>query len=252
MGPMRIIVNADDLGMRPEVNAAVFELMSRQRISSATMMANGPAVEEAARELGNFPSCSFGAHLNLTEFRPLTNHPGLRPILADSGELRKDAIREVKITPELQEAAFEEWSAQVKRLTALGVRLSHFDSHHHVHTVPGLFWVLKRLQKRFGMRRVRITQNLYPPHSPAPRKLLWSKALWNAMLRWYYRTRTTGGFTSAERFLEISRQGRPALRSIELMSHPGGPAFEAETQMLAGPWRENLPFPATLISYNDL
>ena len=252
MGPMRIIVNADDLGMRPEVNAAIFELLSRRRVSSATLMANGPALEDAIRELHRFPSCSFGVHLNLTEFRPLTNHPGLGPILQDSGEFRKNAIREIKITPQLQQAAFKEWSAQVNRLLALGVRLSHFDSHHHVHTIPGLFRVLKRLQKRFGIRRVRLTQNLYLPDAPPPRKLLWSKALWNGALRWYYRTRTTRGFTSAERFLKIARHGRPALQSVELMAHPGGPAFEAETRMLAEPWQENLPFASTLISYNDL
>ena len=249
---MRIIVNADDLGIRPEVNEAIFELMSRQRISSATLLANGAAAEHAARELHRFPSCSFGAHLNLTEFRPLTSHPGLRAILDESGEFRKDAIRAVAITPELQDAALEEWSAQVKKLLSLGVPLSHFDSHHHTHTIPGLFRVLKRLQKRFGIRRVRLTQNIYPPDAPAPRKLMWSKVMWNAALRWWYRTSTTGGFTSAERFIEMSRAGRLPYRSVELMAHPGGPAFEAETQLLAGPWREYLPFPATLITYNNL
>ncbi len=67
-----IVVNADDLGMSHEVNEATFDLLSKGRISSATMMANAPATREAATQVSKFPRCSFGVHLNLTQFEPLT------------------------------------------------------------------------------------------------------------------------------------------------------------------------------------
>ena len=48
MASIAIIVNADDLGMSAAVNEATFDLMSRGRISSATLLANAPAAREAA------------------------------------------------------------------------------------------------------------------------------------------------------------------------------------------------------------
>ena len=72
---MRIIINADDLGISQEVNDAIFGLMAEGKVTSATILANGPAVEEAARRVAEFPECSFGVHLNLTEFKPWTMGP---------------------------------------------------------------------------------------------------------------------------------------------------------------------------------
>jgi chitin disaccharide deacetylase len=249
--PMRVIVNADDLGISPAVNDAVFDLMSRRKITSATLLANGAAAEAAARRVSQFPHCSFGVHLNLTEFRPLTDSPALAPLLGSEGTFEGKAIRAVKLSRRLRDAVFEEWSAQVARVRDWGVPISHFDSHHHVHTVAGLFGVLKRLQRRFGVRRVRLTMNLYPPVLPASRKLLISKALWNFALRRWHRTRTTDGFTSLGGFdAWVAAWGRPAGRSVELMVHPGGAAmFDIENRLLEEDWRGRLPFPTELVSY---
>jgi hypothetical protein len=39
---------------------------------------------------------------------------------------------------------------------------------------------------------------------------------------------------------------------LELMVHPGAAAFEDETRLLEGGWREELDGPVELISYNEL
>jgi predicted glycoside hydrolase/deacetylase ChbG (UPF0249 family) len=249
---MRVIVNADDLGLSPTVNDAVFGLMGAGAITSATMLAVTPGVEEAARRVREFPACSFGVHLCLTEFRPLTGNPGLAPLLAD-GVFDGQKVREIPITPSLREAVADEWSAQVQRIIDLGVCPSHLDSHHHVHTVPGLFGVLKRVQKRFGIRKVRVSLTVYSPDEVPSRRLLARKALWNAALRWWGRTTTTRDMTSLAAFLDWAKRGRRlATRSIELMSHPGHPSFEFETARLHAGWHRELPFPVDLINYNEL
>src|SRR5258707_593804 len=158
---MKIIINADDLGVSAEVNEAIFALIAEGRVTSATLLANGPAVTEAARRLREFPRCSFGAHLNLSDFRPLTSHPGLRPILAEDGCFAGNRVREIPLRLPVRLGILQEWSAQVERLQGLGVPLSHFDSHYHTHTLPQLFPVMKRIQRRFGFRKVRLTSTLY-------------------------------------------------------------------------------------------
>jgi predicted glycoside hydrolase/deacetylase ChbG (UPF0249 family) len=249
---MRVIVNADDLGLSPAVNEAVFGLMGAGAITSATMMATAPCVEEAARRVREFPGCSFGVHLCATDFRPLTSNPALAPLLAD-GMFNGQRVREIRITPALREAVADEWSAQVQRIIDLGVRPSHLDSHHHVHTVPGLFGALKRVQKRFGIRKARVSLTIYAPDEVPPRRLLVKKALWNTALRWWGRTGTTRDMTSVAAFCAWADRGRRlGTRSIELMAHPGDPQFDFETARLYGGWHRELPFPVDLINYNEL
>jgi predicted glycoside hydrolase/deacetylase ChbG (UPF0249 family) len=249
---MKVIINADDLGASLEVNDAVFHLMAIGRVTSATLLANGAALTDAAVRSRSFPQCSFGVHLNASQWQPITHDTGLRPILDDAGCFAGDRLREVYITSALRAALFREWCAQVERVQSANVRVSHLDSHHHMHTVPKVFPVLKQVQRRFGIRRVRQTMNIYAPDKPATRRLLASKALWNWALRNYFATATTDGFTSLEMFhRSAARLGRN-YTVVELMVHPGREAFMAETALLTGEWWRDLPFPIQIMSYNDL
>ena len=244
----KIITNADDLGVSLAVNDAIFELMGAGRVTSATLLSNGTAVADAANRLVNFPKCSFGVHLNLTQFKPLSQDPGLSPILNAAGEFNSNRIREIKILPELREAIFHEWMAQIERLRGLGVDLSHIDSHHHVHTIPALFPVLKRLQQSSGIRRVRLSMNFYEP-SETSRVLLFKKWLWNTALQRYFPTATTQGFTGFSTFINNNRAIAARFETIELMVHPGGQSYAVETDLLRGDWLSRLTFPAERISY---
>lgn len=245
---MRLIINADDLGRDSRVNAAVFDLMSRGLVTSATLMANGPALEECVPRIGAFPSCSFGVHLNITEFRPLADHAALRELLDSQGEMNLANYRRAGLDRALREAIFLEWSAQVRRVQALGLTVSHLDSHQGVHTDPRLFLALKKLQYAFGIRKVRIAPNI----SLDPRVHYRRNRLWNLALRHLYATATTSGFADFTNFLQGPEQVRRQHDSVELMVHPGHPAFAAETLALQTPWAAGLPFVVRLINYNDL
>src|SRR6516162_759961 len=63
---MLLIINADDLGVSESVNNETFALMQSGLITSATLIANAPAFEDAVRNSKKFPHCSFGVHLNLS------------------------------------------------------------------------------------------------------------------------------------------------------------------------------------------
>src|SRR5262245_45924376 len=106
---MLMIINADDLGLSTAVNEAIFNLMERGHVTSASLLANAPATEEAIVESRRQKNRSFGVHLNVTEFRPLTRSPALSPILDNSGCF-SNSIRSTPITPQLREAIFQEWS----------------------------------------------------------------------------------------------------------------------------------------------
>jgi predicted glycoside hydrolase/deacetylase ChbG (UPF0249 family) len=253
MGVVPVIINADDLGMTPEINAAVFDLMARGRISSATVMPNGAALEAAIGQIADYPACSFGVHLNLTNFEPVSSDPSaLAPLLGPDGCFASN-VRQLKLTPALREAVFQEWRAQIEKLIDLGLRPSHIDSHHHVHTIPALFGALKRIQGYFKIRRVRITKTLYWGQEPRTLMLPVLKTAWNFALRHWYATSTTSQFTSLDEFHGLVSSGRPAPRGvIELMVHPGSSFFEDETRLLEQPWGDRLGIQLQMLSYNAI
>jgi len=250
--PLRLIINADDLGVDSQTNQAIFELMTHGLVSSATLLANGPALEDAITTIPRFPDCSFGVHLNITQYNPLTDWGDFETCLDDKGELVRDRVEQT-LGPGMREQVLAEWSAQVERLLEMGVRIGHLDSHHHVHTKPVLFSVLKVLQKRHGIRKVRLTKNIYSSSNPpASRSLMLKKKIWNTALRHRYRTNTTQGFTEFDTFHEIAGSGLPDLSTLEVMVHPGNPLYREETELLQSDWVNSMGRAVDIISYDQL
>jgi predicted glycoside hydrolase/deacetylase ChbG (UPF0249 family) len=251
----RVIVNADDLGMSRAVNEAIFESMDAGFVTSATVLANGEEVDAAVRDAAGFPRCSFGVHLNITEGPPLSSPDRLRPLLDESGRLRR-AIFDLRPDHALAEAIEVEWGAQVESLYARGLRVTHLDSHEHVHTIPALFFAFKAVQRRFRIRRARVSKNLYCRELPvASQALLVKKAVWNSVLRWNYRTRTTRWFTDCYSLIRAARDGFRAPGTIEAMSHPGAtgdPLMATEMRELRSGALDELPIRLRKISYHDL
>jgi predicted glycoside hydrolase/deacetylase ChbG (UPF0249 family) len=245
------IVNADDLGMSEQVNDAIFDLMSEKRISSATLLANAPALQHAVARVKHFPDCSFGVHLNLTQFEPVKGGPSARLIVDESGQLSR---ANETASPSLGrlKAIHEEMCAQIELLVSLGVSISHFDSHHHVHTRPHIFPALKAVQKRYGIRKVRISKNVYSPEQSLSKTMFLKKRAYNWALRNFYRTRTTEAFTELLTFWQVRRHRTLGYSSIELMVHPGASYAADEMSVLKSDWREDHEIPVEMINYNQL
>jgi predicted glycoside hydrolase/deacetylase ChbG (UPF0249 family) len=248
---MRIIINADDLGASQKINDAIFNFMSRGIVSSATILVNAPALNDALTRIPNYPDNSFGIHLNLTQYRPVSSNESLGEILDNNGNFTKKLFH---ITPSfaLLRGILFELSCQIEKLQDGGVIPSHIDSHHHIHTIPFMFPVIKRLQQKFGIRKVRLARNLYSPSGPAYSKLLLiKKRLWNYALRNLISTTTTSTFTDFKTFVDIACNRNLTSRSIELQTHPGNEDVKEDALLQSG-WMDRVPFETSIISYRDL
>jgi len=250
---MKIIVNADDLGISDPVNEAIFQGMRRGTITSATMLSNGAAVEAAAQELHSFPNCSFGVHLNLTEFGPLCpgSYTDLACILDENRRFNGNSIRQVRISRSMLRAIFREWCCQIEHLMRLGVEPSHLDAHHHVHTIPQLLPVLAAVRRRYKINKVRISRNMYDDSERPSQMLLTKKRAFNFALR-TIGFRTTRIFTDLVTFIKLCAKQPPRLASVELMTHPGSLPRTEEASLLEGDWPGRLSYEATLVSYKSL
>lgn len=259
---MRLIINADDLGMNEDVNFAIFGLMARGQVTSATILANAPAAGSALRQLHSHPTCSFGVHLNMTQFRPLTAETALAPFLAADGEFHHASLRGA-LSPAAVEGIAREWQAQVAHVRAQGATPSHVDSHHHVHSHPYLFPAIGRFLKRTGVPRVRISKNVNGPRFAGDRESTLGDSV-RSIANWAVNSglrrlaKTADGFTSLADFHALYVSGAfdaPLWRrrnhwTLELMVHPGHPSYAEETALLTSGWLDEIPHQR--VSYNVL
>ena len=149
---LSVITNADDFGITPGVNASIVACHQGGSLTSATLMANMDAAEHAATLAAANPQLGVGLHFNLTLGSPLAT-PGAVPSLVD-GEgnfLDRGALLRRAVSGRIVASQVEtELHAQLKRMRALGLDPSHFDSHQHVHAVPTIFAVLSGLAEPLG------------------------------------------------------------------------------------------------------
>jgi len=223
MSPNKIIINADDFGYNATVNRAIIKSFQQGLITSSSLMANMPGFEDAARLVREHWVLrdKVGVHLNLTEGMPLSAAIRECPRFCDpvSGHFvyaRQSSL--FFLHAREQKAIYQELTAQLERILAAGIRPSHLDSHHHIHTEWAVARLVARLGRTYGIRKIRLTRNM-GRQKRGPRMLY--KSVFN---RWYLKG--YAGITAADYFGDIHdwnflQQTRPpAGKNIEIMVHP--------------------------------
>jgi predicted glycoside hydrolase/deacetylase ChbG (UPF0249 family) len=132
----RLIVNADDLGYSRGVNAGILRAHREGIVTSATLMTNAPATEDAAARARAAPSLGVGVHLVLTYGRPLSDPATVASLVGPDGAFLRP--REIVGTGRVRsEHVLAEYRAQYRRARALlGREPTHVDTHHWVQSDP--------------------------------------------------------------------------------------------------------------------
>ncbi len=246
----KLIVNADDLGYTRGVNLGITQACTRGIVTSATIMANGAAFEDAVACAKANPQLGVGVHLVLVGGASVAPAQEI-PSVADSrgnlpanwaALLRKfsrHSIRDRDIACELR--------AQIRRVLEAGIQPTHVDCHKHTHSHPRVMEQVAIVAAEFGIRRVR-----QPFESFAA---LAGSAAANGLHSWgqiaramlartaapsFRRIASNYGLISPNHFLGVAATGtlnRTALLSMirslregitELMCHPGQYDIELE------------------------
>lgn len=152
-------MNADDFGLTSGVNRAVAELNRAGAVTSATLMARGAAAEEAIEIARSAPSLGVGCHVVLVDGEPVLP-PAQIPTLVDSKTGRFQptlgALLKRLLTGRVDLAEIEaETAAQIAFLQERGVRLTHIDTHKHVHMFRAALRPVLRAACKAGIRAVR-------------------------------------------------------------------------------------------------
>lgn len=166
----KLIVNADDLGADEGRNSGILEAIQAGAVKSVSLLANGPASEEAIRGIrkGNYKGVSIGIHLNLSEGKPLA--PRLTLLVGRDGCFQGKALARSLLLqenqPNLEEEVLREVSAQIRLLRKEKIPLSHLDGHQHLHVFPVVRKAVIRAAERNGIPWVRIPHESLPTSDP--------------------------------------------------------------------------------------
>lgn len=166
---MKVILHADDFGFDKDTVHATIDLLECGALTSATIMVTMPAADEAMAYAAAHPEKSFGVHLTYVDgIRPVCSREEI-PSLTDGNGLflESNAVRKKALCLGIsREEIVRESLAQIKRVQAGGVRVSHLDSHGHLHKFPSILLALKDITASSGVKKVRRVQNVFiePPH----------------------------------------------------------------------------------------
>lgn len=155
---VRLVVNADDFGLTPGVNRAIAELAAAGALTSATLMPASSAFDEAVERTHSVPQLRIGCHIGLVDGFACAPAEQV-PTLADrTGRLRDSLPRFILDlqSKKISEREIEiEATAQIRRLQAAGLAVSHIDTHKHTHLFPRVARPLLRAAMACGVRAIR-------------------------------------------------------------------------------------------------
>jgi hopanoid biosynthesis associated protein HpnK len=154
----RLIVNADDFGYTRGVNAGIVRGFREGIVTSATIMANGDAFEDAIECAQANPKLGVGCHLVLVGGKCVAPAKQVSSLVDSEGRLPASlpALLSQLSTGSARPQAIEaELRAQVERVFAAGLRPTHFDSHKHTHAHPKVMEVVVQVAEEFKVTRIR-------------------------------------------------------------------------------------------------
>ena len=158
----RLIVNADDFGLSPSVNAAVVRAHREGILTSASLMVNGPSCDDAVQLAGENPKLGVGLHLTLLMGRsalPPEQIPGLVNAHGEFSDSPLGVGLRYFFKRSLREQLRAEIHAQFDRFHATGLKLDHVNGHLHLHLHPTVFKILMDDAEQLGIKRMRLTRD---------------------------------------------------------------------------------------------
>jgi hopanoid biosynthesis associated protein HpnK len=168
--PASLILNADDFGLTAGINRAIGELDSAGVLTSATLMASGPAFHDAVAVAHAHPSLGVGCHIVLTDGVPISPPASIPTLIGADGKSFRPSLTQFLGALFLGRIRADEVArearAQIEKLQRAGIRITHIDTHKHTHLFPAIARLLLEVADSAGIHAIR------NPFEPA-----WSLAL---------------------------------------------------------------------------
>jgi predicted glycoside hydrolase/deacetylase ChbG (UPF0249 family) len=254
---MKLIINADDFGISENVNATILMLHKRGIVTSTSIVAAGENFEHAVEISRNNPNLGIGVHLCMDG--PFNIGKDYHSIL---NRTTKQFYNNPKIVKKLKRFSideseiYREYCLQIEKVVDHHIKISHLDSHHHMHVYFPFLKSMIKAAKKFRIPYIRTQRVL----------LLEDQSFVNYIYRcchqFYLKRRisTIDGFYEhhinegsdyEKNYNRIFKLLTTKNSIIEIVLHPHD-KNDPETKFFSSTRVSNLLMQHNLISYNDL
>lgn len=160
----RLIINADDFGLHESVNNAVIKGYKDGCLTSTSIMPSGQAFEHALSLAADSPGLGIGIHLTLVAEKPVSDPSHIKSLVDMNGYfapqypqfLARYIVGKIDIA-EIRRELF----AQAEKVFAAGLKITHIDSHQHLHIFPGITEIAIEIANAYNIKAVRIPDEPY-------------------------------------------------------------------------------------------
>lgn len=154
-----LIINGDDFGLSLATNRAIIEAHRNGVLTSASLMVNEGAAQDAVLQASKTPTLAVGLHLSLVLGKSSLPPTAIPSIVDSRGSFSNSPLvagLKYFFGPQARRDVRREMRAQFERFAATGLPFSHVDGHNHLHMHPVVFAELISLCEEFQVKRVRL------------------------------------------------------------------------------------------------
>ena len=155
-----LIINADDLGLSKDINEAARKCYLQNVITGVSLLACGDGFSDAVSMLKDIGKTEVGVHLVLTgRFSPCTRDFSVISSLVPGGKFPGgyQNLASRYFTGKISsKEVYAEFGAQIKKVREAGLKVTHLDSHEHIHVLPDILEVVVNLAVEMGVPYVRL------------------------------------------------------------------------------------------------
>jgi predicted glycoside hydrolase/deacetylase ChbG (UPF0249 family) len=156
---VKLIFNADDFGISQGVNEAIFKAHTQGVLNSTSIMITLKYVPQALELAKQMPDLNIGLHANLTNENSVLKQNEIPLLVDENGKFKHGfvnlAVLSLLHPTELKNQAKKEIKAQIEKAIACGIKLTHLDSHRHIHMIPAIFKACMELAEEYNIPRLR-------------------------------------------------------------------------------------------------
>ena len=152
-------MNADDFGRHELINRAVERAFNAGCLKSATLMAGGIAFDDAVKLAKKIPNLGVGIHFTLANGNPILPPNEIPSLVTSEGIFHGDYIKFLKryLSGKISLSEVRsELAAQLEKILNTGLTLTHFDSHQHLHHIPGIIEIVLELAAAKNISAMRV------------------------------------------------------------------------------------------------
>ncbi len=158
-----LIVNADDFGINDKVNEEILRSFRYGILRSASIMANGNSFIEAVNIAKDY-KLDIGIHIALVNGKSL-NDPFRISSLIDKQDKFYDNSKKFLVKYFLGKILLEdvkkEVSLQIERVMDYRLKITHIDSHQHLHLLPNILEIIKDFAKKYSIKFIRFPREKF-------------------------------------------------------------------------------------------